>query len=779
MSSSVARSRRFNPNSSCPVCGGHEKLKRDSGRRCAGFLSDDGKWCHCTSSQYSGSLARNDRSGTFAHCLAGSCRCGTRHDPAPPAQVAAFCPRSERDLAAAKPARVPDTEPRVKSRIREVYKYHAETGELLYEVVRFEPKDFRQRQPDGRGGYIWNMKDVRRVPYRLPELLKTDPSRSVFIPEGEKDCDRLRDCGLISTTNVGGAGKWRTDDCEFLRGRQVVMLPDNDDVGRRHAELVAQALHGTAAGVRILALPEVGEKGDVSDWLEAGHGVDELQRLAGEAPLWAPVDAPPAAMPPALRLLPGGIAPEADEYGECGGADAHPSDYGNARRLVAGSGADIRYCYDWARWLVWTGTHWQADRNGALDRVAKRTALQIYKEVAAVENDEERRALLKHAKYSESGTALREMVRLAQSEPGIPVEARHLDANAHLLNCRNGTLDLLTGGLRDHRREDLITRVVPAAYDPEARCPIWDSFLHRIMSGNGDLISFIRRAAGYTLTGDTRERCFFILHGTGANGKSVFLETLRNVLGDEYSIRTPTETLMYKRSDGGVPNDVARLKGARFVSASETDEGKRLAEARIKDMTGGDTISARFMRAEFFDFKPEFKIWLSTNHKPDIRGTDKGIWDRVRLIPFHVRIPEGEQDNKLAQKLVAELPGILAWAVRGCAEWQKDGLGVPAEVRTATADYQAELDTFANFFADCCVAHPEAKVPIKELYEAYQVWCEENGEWHAQQKSQKEFSMKLTERGFTKRRSGAGGTVVWYGVGLVMQSRRTDGTEGY
>jgi len=767
MSTSVARSQRFNSNSPCPVCGGYEKHKRDSGRRCAGFLSTDEKWCHCTSSQYAGSLTRNDRSGTFAHHLGGNCNCGTSHDPAPPARVAAFRQRSERDAESSiKPVPQPGTTVSpAKSRILEVYEYRNEAGALLYEVARYEPKDFRQRQPDGKGGYIWNMKDMRRVLYRLPELLKADPSLLVFIPEGEKDVNRLCDCGLVSTTNVGGAGKWRTEDSEFLVGRQVVLLPDNDDVGRRHAELIARVLHKTAAGVRILSLPEVGETGDVSDWLDAGHGVDELLRRAGESPLWVPIDTPLTA-PPALRLIPGGASLESGDRGDVDDADAHPSDYGNARRLVANFGTDIRYCYDWVRWLVWTGTHWQTDRTGALDRIAKKTALQIYKEVAVMEEDTARKAHLKHAKYSESGTALREMVRLAQSEPVVPVEAKHLDANPHFLNCPNGTLDLLTGELRDHCRADLITRVVPAHYDPEARCPMWEDFMHRIMNGNEDLIGFIRRAVGYTLTGDIRERCFFILHGTGANGKSVFLETLRNVLGDEYSIRTPTETLMYKRSDGGVPNDVARLKGARFVSASETDEGKRLAEARIKDMTGGDTISARFMRAEFFDFKPEFKIWLSTNHKPDIRGTDKGIWDRIRLIPFHVRIPEAEQDNKLAQKLLTELPGILAWAVRGCMEWQKDGLGMPAEVRVATADYQAEMDTFANFFADCCVAHAEARVAIKDLYEAHQSWCEENGERHAIQKSQKEFSMKLAERGFVKKRSGAGGTVVWYGVGL-------------
>jgi putative DNA primase/helicase len=285
------------------------------------------------------------------------------------------------------------------------------------------------------------------------------------------------------------------------------------------------------------------------------------------------------------------------------------------------------------------------------------------------------------------------------------------------------------------------------------------------MGSKPGLTNFLRRAVGYSLTGDTSERALFIMYGSGANGKSTALETIRALFGD-YGLRTPAETLL-ARHGNAIPNDVARLKGARFVSASETDEGRRLAEAQIKDLTGGDTISARFLRAEWFDFRPECKLWLSTNHRPVVRGTDKAIWDRLKLIPFDVRIPEEQQDRKLLSKLKAELPGILAWAVRGCLEWQEKGLGVPDEVRDATGNYQSEMDMLANFIADACVLKSDAQASATSLFQAYRRWCDDNGERCCNQRG---FSASLTERGFYKRRTGKTGTEAWQGIGRAEGS---------
>jgi len=444
--------------------------------------------------------------------------------------------------------------------------------------------------------------------------------------------------------------------------------------------------------------------------------------------------------------------------------EAQKSDQGNAMRLVHRHGQDLLYCHPWKKWLVWDGRRWQRDNTAEVVRRAKETVRSIYAEAEEVADENERKALRKHAIRSENEPHIRRMIKLADSEPGIPVLPNELDADRWLLTCLNGTLDLRTGELGEHQREDRITKLAPVEYDPKAPAPTWDAFLQRIMDGNEDLIAFLQRAVGYSLTGDVSERVLFLLYGRGANGKTTFLETVRALLGD-YAQRTPMETLLAKRG-GSIPNDVARLRGARFVSASESEEGKRLNEPLIKELTGGDTISARFLYGEYFEFKPQCKMWLATNHKPVVRGTDKAIWDRIQLIPFAVTIPEAEQDKHFGEKLKAELAGILAWAVKGCLDWQENGLGVPGEVKRATEGYREEMDTVGNFIKDCCVVSPTAVVGSKEFNETYCKWCEENGE---RPLSQKKVGTQLRERGFTKDRNSKTGRIEWYGLGLLSE----------
>ena len=435
------------------------------------------------------------------------------------------------------------------------------------------------------------------------------------------------------------------------------------------------------------------------------------------------------------------------------------TDLGNARRLVHRHGRNLRYCWLWRKWLVWDGKRWVKDDTGEVYRLAKETVSSIYQEAAAAPNDEARKELGKHATRSEAGARIKEMVDLARSD--VPVMPDELDASPDLLNTESGTIDLRTGELREHRREDLITKIAPTTYRPDAAAPTWEAFLERVLPGE-DLRAFVQRAVGYSATGDTSEQCMFINHGGGANGKSTFQEAIAAALGN-YAMRAPTEMLLAKRSDG-VPNDVARLKGARFVSASETEEGRRLAESRIKDLTGQDTITARFMKAEWFDFAPTHKLWLSTNHKPEIRGTDAAIWRRIRLVPWAVTIPPAEQDKKLPIALRHELAGILAWVVRGCLQWRREGLQAPDEVRKATGEYRAEMDVLAGFLVECCELDTGHWEYAKDLYECYKRWCDENGE---RPEPQRKFGGRLGERGFQRDRGGSRGAGIWRGVRLT------------
>ncbi len=328
------------------------------------------------------------------------------------------------------------------------------------------------------------------------------------------------------------------------------------------------------------------------------------------------------------------------------------------------------------------------------------------------------------------------------------------------MNVSNGTLDLRTGELRPHRREDWLTKITPIVYDPEASCPQWHAFLRCILAGRQDVIDFLQRAIGYSLTGDTSEQCLFLLHGTGANGKSTFLEIARALLGD-YAEQAEFSTFLHKDRDT-VRNDLAKLRGARFVSAVEVEEGRRLSEVVVKQLTGGDTITARFLFKEFFDFKPGFKLWLAANHKPVIRGTDYAIWRRIHLVPFTVTIPREEQDKKLPAKLKKELPGILAWAVKGCLAWQQDGqLVAPGAVEAATTAYRAEMDLIGGFLDECCVQQENAHAEASDLYNAYRVWSGDKIT------TQTAFGRRLGERGFVRGRNTVTGHIIWRGIGLL------------
>lgn len=669
-------------------------------------------------------------------------------------QVLAAIGLKKCDLFPARPGRAASNKPR--RRIVNVYDYHDENGNLLFQTVRYLPKGFNQRRPDGKGGYIWNMEGIEPVPYGLPGLIRAVKSgETIFIPEGEKDCDNLAALGLTATTNAMGAGKWRGTYNQYFAGAKVIILPDNDEVGRKHAEQVASSLHGVAKSVKVLELPGLPHKGDISDWLQAGHTKEELLVLIEQAPEWQPTEQSQGSLDNSSQTSTADVL----------GGQINQTDLGNARRLVNKHGEDLRYCHPWNKWLAWDGMRWKPDDSGEVERRAKETVRLIYAEASSESDERLREELVKWALRSENQQRIRAMISLSESEPGIPVSPGEMDCDPWLLNCQNGTLDLRTGALQPHNQADLITKLAPVLYDPLAKCPAWLDFLDTIFDGNGDLISFVQRAVGYSLTGHTDERCMFTLWGNGKNGKSTFLETIGVMLGD-YADKVPTETLLTTRN-ATIPNDVAKLRGARFVRASESEQGRWLAEAKIKELTGQDTVTARFLHAEWFDFIPEFKIWLGTNHKPVIRGTDQAIWDRIRLIPFTVRIQNPKPRREIDAAFHQEMPGILSWAVQGCLAWQKDGLGMPDEVRQATDEYRREMDSIARFIDECCYIREDLSVSSGELYEAFAAWAEATGgeAVGAEIPSSNYFGRRLTEHGFKAFR-GTGG--VWRRQGVTL-----------
>lgn len=438
-------------------------------------------------------------------------------------------------------------------------------------------------------------------------------------------------------------------------------------------------------------------------------------------------------------------------------------DTGNAQRLFHAHGNDLRYSFVNNCWYIWSGQYWQEDKTGEIKRRADQTIRDLYIEARDEENEEVAKALTKWITQCRNSARKKSMITETQHIKGIPITPDDIDIDPWLLNCNNGTINLKTGELMKHNRKDMITKNAPVEYNPKAKAEKWIKFLYKVMDGNKELVDFLQRAIGYSLTGNMSEQCIFMTYGSGANGKSTFLETIQAMLGD-YSKSTSMQTFLVKQGDSA-SNDIARLFGARFVATVEADEGKKLSEALVKQITGGDKMTARFLHKEFFEFIPQFKIWMGTNHKPVIKGTDNGIWRRIRLIPFMVTIPKEEQDGNLKDKLANEWPGILAWAVKGCLEWQKQGLNPPQEIIAANESYRAEMDIIKGFLNDCCVKKPGSFLQSSTLYDMYKKWCYINGEHEF---SQTKFSLKLKEKGLKNKKSV--GLIYWEDITLSPYS---------
>ncbi len=376
----------------------------------------------------------------------------------------------------------------------------------------------------------------------------------------------------------------------------------------------------------------------------------------------------------------------------------------------------------------------------------------------------------KHRRSSCTKRGIEEILFLSRSDPSMAVSPGDFDADPMLFNCQSGTIDLRSGTLHAHDRRQLLSRISPVRYTPGGSCPRWMMFLETVFGGNEELIGYIQRVCGYLLTGSVREQCLFFMHGDGCNGKSVFASVLQHILG-EYARKIPAQIL--SRSDrvaGEGPTPfLSTLLGARLATSSELEEGQKFAEARIKDLTGGDRLTARGLRQDPVEFDPMFKLLLYGNHKPEITGVDHGIWRRIHLIPFQVTIPEPQRDPELIDKLKTEADAILAWMVRGCQQWQQRGLCPPDVVTNATHGYRAENDTVGRFLEECCATADGVFVMKGELHDAYKAWCAVSGLDHLEKNP---FGARIKRLGFKEAKTHAGR--MWIGLERACRGEGSD-----
>lgn len=564
----------------------------------------------------------------------------------------------------------------------------------------------------------------------------------------------IRGAGLAANTAV-------VDELvAMLDGREAIIAGDGDPSGRRFTSTLAEALTAHDIPVRILRLHD---GRDLTDWRASnpkGFHIDLIRHIA-KAEV---VESRTAAL----------LAWDEKRYSL--------TDLGGARFLrdfVESQGSGIRYTEETGFYLledgVWRRDERQAVRTHAqgvadlLRNLGMETALAAASDGAS--DGEKKRAarLNRYAAHAQTSKGLDSMIRELQAVQGVPVSIDDFDKHPDLLACRNGVINLRTGELQPHDSTLLLTRRVDMDYDPDARAPRWERFLVEIFPNHPDLPGYYQRLIGYGITGHTTEQCFVVNWGKGANGKSVLTDTVTEVFR-ELTVTTPFSTFE-ERSSGGIPNDLAALKGARLVMASEGEQGRQMAEAVLKRVTGRDLISARFMRKEFFEFRPTFLLLLGTNVKPAFRGQDEGLWRRVKLIPFERFFAPSERDPRLGDKLLAERSGILTWAVRGAVEWYRDGLKDPEIIRSSTKEYRETSDALAGFLPGDFVRDPEStKLAGGALYDAYLKWADEEHLPLREVWTRRTFFGALEERGFTKRKTEKG--IAYDGIRRARQVDR-------
>lgn len=455
------------------------------------------------------------------------------------------------------------------------------------------------------------------------------------------------------------------------------------------------------------------------------------------------------------------------------------SEVGNMERFVSQQMNNVRFIPERKAWAQWDGSRWELRGHAAVFGVALKTAKHIYDEARDCPNDEGRKKLTLWACQSQNERRIRAMINMAAKHPKLVASLSDFDREEMHITCTNGVVDLRTQELIGHSPANYVMKRVHVAYKKHARCPVFDAFLDQIFNGDIELISWLQRAIGYTLTGLTNEQVFFLAYGTGANGKSTLFETLLDIIGD-YGGATDFENfLSSERGNTRVMESIAKLQGIRFALASETDSARRFSEALVKKITGGDTVTGSFLYGSSFEFRPAFKLWLLANHLPVAKDGSYGFWRRVKVIPFARRFTEEGRDQTLHQKLRQEAEGIFAWCVRGAYNWVKtiengggaSGLGTCSAVDEATAIYKSDHDLFGQFITDCLVPSPGAELSADELYKCYIRWCDEAGEQYPC--SRPIFGSRLQERSIPKKRKSSGNVY----LGMTIKETTLDSAD--
>jgi putative DNA primase/helicase len=598
--------------------------------------------------------------------------------------------------------------------------------------------------------------NVGRYLFRLPELLRAiERGEEIWLPEGEKDADRLWVAGVPATTNAMGASFWHDSYTQVLKGCRIVLVRDPDKAGYERVRKLYPILTGAGCFVRVVQAADTckDEAGnwiikDAYDHLEAGRSIDEFEPVLDPLEKWKEPkkEADPAFQ---LEIVDGGAnpegAPSADPPKGGGGAsvtreeppDWRPlTDIGNAERLIDEHGKDLRWCHKFGAWLMWDGVRWKEDETGGahVAQMAVRVVRGLKEKAKKIQKVNVRQALLEHAKACEGSRKLEAMIKWAKTLPGVPITPDELDPHEHLLGVKNGVVDLRAGCWREARREDYITKQCGVAWDPDADCDEVEEWVLTALSEDLELMDFLFYFSGYTATGSVKEQAFGFLQGPGGSGKSTYTGLMERVLGD-YVGNLRSESLMTKITND-IPTDIAKLKGCRMALVDETAQEKRFNESLLKTITGGGRITARKMREDEFSYYPNFTLWITGNVRPKFINFDKAIERRMKLIPFNNAIPNDKLDKGFAERLYkTQLPGFLRLLVRYASRWYADvdrvGTGLPkcAKVSDAVAQYQIESDSVGRFIEEYCEVGKDKKVEPKTIYEKFVRWCKTTGDY--------------------------------------------------